>query len=30
MSALYLVSGVIALVLFCYLAVALFKPEKFE
>lgn len=30
MSALYLISGIIALGLFFYLFVALLKPEKFE
>lgn len=30
MSALYLISGLIALGLFIYLFVALLKPEKFE
>jgi K+-transporting ATPase KdpF subunit len=30
MSALYLISGLIALGLFFYLVVALFKPENFE
>jgi len=30
MSLLYLISGIIALVLFVYLFVALLKPEKFS
>ncbi|PKN71245.1 MAG: K(+)-transporting ATPase subunit F [Deltaproteobacteria bacterium HGW-Deltaproteobacteria-12] len=30
MSILFLVSGIVALVLFIYLFIALFKPEKFQ